>query len=164
MRKILLLISVVFFFVSLKSSFAQSNISDFDTSSDSVRLINTKSSLGAVLRSAILPGLGQIYNESYWKVPIIWGLTGWFVYNWIQNNNYYIDYKNLYIQSVSIGQENSNYKIFREFYRDQRDLFAIYLGLTYFLNLVDAYVDAQLFNFDVNSIGDKISFNLRIKF
>lgn len=164
MKKILLLISVIFFFVGLNLSFAQSGTSDFDTSDDSVKIANTKSSLGAVLRSAILPGLGQIYNESYWKVPIIWGLTGWLVYNWIQNNNYYIDYKNLYIQSVSNGQENLNYKIFREFYRDQRDLFAIYLGLTYFLNLVDAYVDAQLFNFDVNSIGDKINFNLRIKF
>lgn len=164
MKKVLLLVSFIFLFNDVISLWAQSGNSDSDIKADSVRFLYKKSPLGAVLRSIVLPGLGQIYNESYWKVPIIWGLTSWFVYNWIQNNNYYIDYKNLYIQSVNEGRENSNYKTFREFYKDQRDLFAIYLGLTYFLNLVDAYVDAQLFDFDVNSIGDKIIFNLKIKF
>ncbi|MBM4174665.1 MAG: hypothetical protein FJ213_00605 [Ignavibacteria bacterium] len=115
------------------------------------------------MRSAILPGLGQIYNESYWKSPIIWGISGWFIYNWIKNNNLYNDYKNRHLQSITTGAENSSYKTYREFYRDQRDLFAIYLGLTYFLNLVDAYVDAQLFSFDVSGLNDEVRLNLNIK-
>ena len=47
----------------------------------------------AVAYSAILPGAGQFYSESYWKVPIILGLGGYFVYGIINNNNQYIDYR-----------------------------------------------------------------------
>jgi hypothetical protein len=123
-----------------------------------------KSPWGAVARSAVIPGWGQIYNESYWKAPVVWGVMGWFVYVWIDNNNKYKDYKNLYIQYG----DNSlyDYKRARDFYRDQRDQFAIYLVLTYFLNLVDAYVDAHLFDFSVDEnyfTGQKM-FNLRVNF
>ncbi|MHC1737224.1 MAG: DUF5683 domain-containing protein [Ignavibacteriaceae bacterium] len=105
----------------------------------------TKSPWGAVARSAVIPGWGQLYNQSYWKIPIVWGVIGWFTYNWIQNNTDYENYRNLYIADPS----NSNKRL-REFYRDNRDLFAIYLGLTYVANLIDAYVDAHLFDFDVS--------------
>jgi hypothetical protein len=120
-----------------------------------------KSPWGAVARSAIIPGWGQIYNESYWKAPVIWGIMGWFVYGWIDNNNNYKDYKNLYIQT---GE--TLYLDYRDFYRDQRDEFAIYLVLTYFLNLVDAYVDAHLFDFSVDEnymTGIKM-LNVRVNF
>lgn len=120
-----------------------------------------KSPWGAVARSAIIPGWGQIYNESYWKAPVIWGIMGWFVYGWIDNNNNYKDYKNLYIQT---GE--TLYMDYRDFYRDQRDEFAIYLVLTYFLNLVDAYVDAHLFDFSVDEnymTGIKM-LNVRVNF
>lgn len=120
-----------------------------------------KSPWGAVLRSAIIPGWGQIYNESYWKVPIVWGITGWLVYVWVDNNNLYKDNRNLFLQTG-----DDRYKRFRDFYRDQRDQFAIYIVLTYFLNLVDAYVDAHLFDFNVDEnyfTGQKM-YNLRINF
>lgn len=119
-----------------------------------------KSPWGAVLRSAIIPGWGQIYNESYWKVPIVWGITGWLVYVWVDNNNLYKDNRNLFLQTG-----DDRYKRFRD-YRDQRDQFAIYIVLTYFLNLVDAYVDAHLFDFNVDEnyfTGQKM-YNLRINF
>lgn len=126
--------------------------------------IETKSPWNAVFKSAVLPGLGQIYNESYWKVPVIWGLIGWFGYNWWYNNNFYKDYRSLYQKSIIDGNENIIYKRIREFYRDQRDLFAIYVGLTYFLNLVDAYVDAHLFNFEVRTRNDEINLNFKFNF
>lgn len=126
--------------------------------------VEAKSPWGAVIRSAILPGLGQIYNKSYWKAPVVWGLMGWFGYNWWQNNKNYIDYKRLYLESVQKGNENFLYRRIREFYRDQRDLFAIYLGLTYFLNMVDAYVDAHLFNFELLTRNDELKFTIKIKF
>ncbi|HCY76072.1 MAG TPA: hypothetical protein DHV28_09145 [Ignavibacteriales bacterium] len=123
--------------------------------------IMQKSPWGAVARSLIVPGWGQIYNESYWKAPVIWGIMGWFVYAWIDNNNNYLNYKDLYVQNG----ESLNLE-YRNFYRDQRDEFAIYIVLTYFLNLVDAYVDAQLFDFNVsenNLTGTKM-LNVRVNF
>lgn len=107
--------------------------------------IPTKLPWTAVLFSAVIPGAGQIFNESYWKAPIIWGISGWLVYNWIQNNNEYKSNKDLFIQTG-----DSRYQQLRTFYRDQRDLFTIWLTLTYLLNLVDAYVDAHLFDFTVD--------------
>jgi hypothetical protein len=121
--------------------------------------IMQKSAWGAVLKSAIIPGWGQIYNQSYWKAPIVWGFTAWFVGNWVYNNNKYTTNRNYYLANQYIlndqnassasKSELSRAKRFRDFYRDQRDLFAIYLGITYVLNLVDAYVDAHMFDFTV---------------
>jgi hypothetical protein len=131
-----------------------------DEKNDSV-FVMQKSAMGAVLRSAIVPGLGQIYNQSYWKAPIVWGIGAWLVYNWVNNNKDYKTYKNLFALDNSILLYREN----RDFYRDQRDLFAIYMGLTYFLQLVDAYVDAQLFDFtvqeDYHTGLPLISFRLR---
>lgn len=104
----------------------------------------SKSPIGAVLRSAVLPGLGQIYNESYWKAPVVWGFLGYFGYIWFDNNK---DYKYGRDQFAATGVEY--WRTRRNFYRDQRDLFAIYIGITYILTLLDAYVDAHLFNFNV---------------
>ncbi len=145
---------------SLFSQQDTTEIKDTTTLSSDI-FVMQKSPWGAVGRSAILPGWGQIYNESYWKAPVIWSVMGWFVYSWIDNNNSYNDYKNLYSETG-----NSLYLDYRNFYRDQRDEFAIYLLLTYFLNLVDAYVDAHLFDFSVdanNMTGTKM-LNVRINF
>lgn len=132
--------------------------------SDSVYVMS-KSPMGAVLRSALIPGWGQIYNESYWKAPIVWGILGYFVYYWIDNNNLYKDYRDLFSESLETSTSgNLIYKRNRDFYRDQRDQFAVYIGLTYFLTLVDAYVDAHLFDFDVseNPMTKSPQINLRI--
>lgn len=107
--------------------------------------IMQKSPWGAVLRSAVIPGWGQFYNESYWKIPVVWGFAGWFIYNWINTNDKYITNRDIYIQT-----DEDIYRRRRDFFRDQRDNFAIYLALTYLLNLVDAYVDAHLFDFTVS--------------
>jgi hypothetical protein len=119
-----------------------------DTLKNDTVFVMQKSAWSAVLRSAVIPGLGQIYNGSYWKAPIVWGIGAWLIYNWIQNNNYYITYKNLFLKSPTINTLDPNYRL-RNFYRDQRDLFTIYMGITYLLQLVDAYVDAHLFDFTV---------------
>lgn len=66
-----------------------------NTSSDSV-FVMQKSPWGAVLRSAIIPGWGQFYTKSYWKIPVIWGVGAWLVYLWLQNNRYYRDNLNMY--------------------------------------------------------------------
>jgi len=116
-----------------------------------------KSPWGAVARSAIIPGLGQFYNESYWKIPVIWGVGALFISGWVYNNNLYKDYKDLFIETG-----NNNYLSYRDFYRDQRDNFTIYLVLLYILNLVDAYVDAHLYDFNVEE--DFITGSSRVNF
>ena len=116
-----------------------------------------KSPWGAVLRSAIIPGLGQFYNESYWKIPIIWGTGALLISGWVYNNNLYNDNKELFI---STGQTIYQYR--RDFYRNQRDNFTIYLVILYMLNLVDAYVDAQLYDFTIEE--DLITGSSRLNF
>lgn len=120
-----------------------------------------KSPWGAVLRSAILPGFGQFYNESYWKIPIIWGIGALLVSGWVHNNGLYKENRDLFIESG-----NEIYRQRRDFYRDQRDNFTIYLVITYLLNLVDAYVDAHLFDFQVDDYfgSGTIRMNYRLEF
>ena len=141
--------------------FAQDSISVADTNQVDTTFVMEKSAWGAVLRSAIVPGWGQIYNESYWKVPIVWGVGGWFIYNYIKNNK---DYKNS--QQIYLRTQDKDDKSDREFYRDQRDLFAMYFVFAYLANLVDAYVDAHLFDFSVTEdfYRQQPMLNIRIHF
>lgn len=113
----------------------------------------------AVLYSALLPGAGQFYNQSYWKIPVIIGLGGYFVYGWIDNNNQYQDYKQKYSNSQTASNPYGNQQLLnlRNYYQDQRDNFIIYSSILYLVNLIDAYVDAQLFDFDVS---DNVSFGI----
>lgn len=111
-----------------------------------------KSPWKAVAYSAILPGAGQFYNHSYWKIPVIAGIGGYFVYEFVKNNNNFLDFKRQYITSQTPENPNGDPQLlaFREFYRDQRDNFIIYSVILYVVNLLDAYVDAQLYDFDVS--------------
>ncbi len=130
------------------------------SSKDTV-FIMKKSPWTSVGLSAICPGLGQIYNGSYWKAPIVWGLTGWFLYNYVQCNKDYTHYRDLYI-----AKGTTDYKRLRDDYHDQRDQFAVYMGLTYVLTLVDSYVDAHLFDFTVDEKFYRSTYqiNMRIGF
>jgi hypothetical protein len=132
---------------------------DFASVSDTVSIRQTKSAGKAVLLSALLPGLGQIYTKSYWKLPIIWGLGGYYIYGWIKNNNRYRDYRDQYLSSInpSNPQGDLEVKNIRDFYSNQRDSFAWYFGILYLANLVDAYVTASLYDFDV---GDDLSLHV----
>lgn len=134
-----------------------------DTVNNQSVYIPSKDAGTALLKSAILPGWGQYYNESYWKIPVFWGIIGWCAYNYVANNNNYSDYQSLYINS---GFSIESYRRLRDYYRDQRDLFVIYLGITYLANLLDAYVDANLFDFNVSEdafTGSRM-LNLRYRF
>lgn len=134
---------------------------------DTLKNLNLKSPTKAMLMSAVLPGLGQFYNKSYWKIPIIYGLAGYFVYEIKQNDKSYRYYRGLFSESLKISGGDYRYKRLRDFYRDQRDLFGIYLFVLYLANIVDAYVDAHLYNFDVSDdlsiqiLPGKVKFNYR---
>jgi hypothetical protein len=112
----------------------------------------TKSPLLATVLS-IVPGAGQLYNEDYWKVPLFAAAGGFFVYRTLY-------YHNLFINKVdeleampdvdSTVSRRLSLRTQREFYRDNRDLnFAYFLGVE-ILSMIDAYVGAHLFDFDVD--------------
>ncbi len=131
------------------------------------RYTSTKSPGLAVILSAVLPGAGQIYNESYWKPPIIWGLGGYWVYEWLTLNEKYQDFRTQFSQNPG----NAQLKRIRDFYRDERDKFAWYLGALYFANLLDAYVGASLYDFNVTpdlgadgTVVPRITATLRVRF
>jgi hypothetical protein len=138
---------------------------------DTIRISasHTKSPTTAVLLSAVLPGAGQIYTERYWKVPLILGVGGYFASVWVRQNDRYRAARSKYQQSVDAGenngQGNSQFLSERDFYHDDRDRFAFYFAITYLLNIVDAYVGASLYSFEVgDNLGGtsvKISIPLR---
>ena len=124
------------------------------------------------------PGAGQIYNRKYWKLPIVYGgFVGCaYALNW--NNKMYRDYSQAYLDimdddpntksyqdflplnSSIAGQEERFKEIFRkrkDVYRRQRDLSIFAFIGVYLLSIVDAYVDAELSDFDIsNDIGLRV--------
>lgn len=152
--------TVILFLFFQSIFFAQQNSNNLDSTNDSV-FVMQKSPWKAVLMSAVIPGLGQIYNESYIKTPIVWGIIGGIYLGYKYYNDRYKKNKDLFLQTrINV------YKTNRDFYRDQRDLMAIYMGLAYVLNLVDAYVDAQLFDFNIeeNYGTHQPMFGLKVNF
>ncbi|HOV10614.1 MAG TPA: DUF5683 domain-containing protein [Bacteroidales bacterium] len=114
----------------------------------------------AAWMSAALPGLGQIYNKKYWKVPVIYvgfGVIGYLGYNYYTKFNKYKDtylYRSALdttltdyfpeILSKDILYENWNY------YRRNFELTCIVGSLFYILNIIDASVDGHLYKFDIS--------------
>jgi len=145
LTKIIIKTTLISFLFSISILSQDQSITDTSFTSEDSGFEMQKSPWGAVGRSALLPGWGQYYNENYWHIPIIWGFLGWFGFQWVQNDNEYQTYRDLFIQDP----ENQTLKAQRDFYRDQRDNFTIYIIITYLLNLVDAFVGAHLFDFTV---------------
>ena len=130
--------------------------------SDTSKFVMQKSPTGAMLRSMVFPGWGQLYNESYWKVPVIWAAFGYFAYIVIDQNKLYKEYSG-YVSDPPDASKLSTYTKYMNFYRDQRDQFILYLALTYLVNIADAYIDAHMFDFDVSEKDNVRNYSLKIK-
>lgn len=111
----------------------------------------------AALLSAVLPGLGQIYNGHVWKLPILYGGAALFG-TWISyNNRLYQIFKNDELTTINFGKSklrsppDENFvRRNRETFRRNRDYAVIITSLFYLLNIVDAHVSAHLKEFEVN--------------
>ncbi|MGB2866992.1 MAG: DUF5683 domain-containing protein [Bacteroidota bacterium] len=116
--------------------------------------------------SALLPGAGQVYVQRYWTIPVIWGFGYYFSRLYFKSADLYKDYRDQYGRSVladTAGVGNTFLRDVRDFYRDERDRFAIYMALTYVLNIIDAYVGASLYGFDVSdNLGGQATVKLRL--
>lgn len=123
---------------------------------------------------AIVPGMGQIVNRKYWKLPIVYGgfLVCAYAITW--NGTQYNSYKNAYRDIMDNNPATNSYvdilpkgltvetypggetslaqrlKSGQDTYRRYRDLSVLVSVLYYGLTVLDAYVDAQLFNFDIS--------------
>jgi len=116
----------------------------------------------ALLYAAIVPGLGQIYNKKYWKLPLVYGgfVALGYAINFYQEG--FIKYKKrLYFNlesgltadtDIATGDvyTTANYRRIVDLYKRQRDFFIILMGGMYLLQMVDAHVDAHLKEFDLN--------------
>lgn len=115
----------------------------------------------AALYSTLLPGLGQVYNRKIWKVPIVYAALGTTVYFIDYNHGLYRTYLDAFYQRIDsnqtdqFGQYSERQLIeLQNFYRKYRDLSIIIGAVMYGLQVLDAYVDAHLFYYD---ISDKLS-------
>jgi len=141
--------------------------------------------LKSVWLGVIVPGLGQIYNRSYWKLPIVYGgfMGCGFAISW--NHERYSSYTQAYRDIVTdagnlssdptrsynailpegytierLGGESGYTAILKDrqnMYRRYRDISIVVAIAVYALSIIDAYVDAQLFDFD---ISDDLSINV----
>ena len=125
----------------------------------------------ATWAALVFPGGGQIYNHKYWKLPIVYGgfIGCAYALNW--NNQMYSDYSQAYLDIMDDDPTTASYEDFlpprynveankdylkrvfknrKDNYRRQRDLSIFSFIGVYLLSVVDAYVDAELSNFDIS--------------
>ena len=115
----------------------------------------------ATIYSAILPGLGQLYNRKYWKIPVVYAGIGTIYYLASTNAKEYRKAREAY-DYVSNGYEYpidndlvdkysaQDLQSIRDYYRRNMELSWIVMGLWYVLNIVDATVDAHFFDYDIS--------------
>ncbi len=109
---------------------------------------------------ALFPGLGQIYNKKYWKLPIVYAGFGVLGYFGFSNRSYYIDYREAYNCKVELGEDCDNplaqrysaedLQSIRDYYRRNMELSFIFTGVWYILQILDATVDAHLYYWEVD--------------
>ena len=128
----------------------------------------------ATTLSTICPGAGQIYNKSYWRVPIIIGGLASTIYTIDWNNRGYKRFKTAYALRVDYDKNPEKYpggaadefrgaysatflKNLKDSYRRNRDLCILLTAGVYMLQIIDAHVDAHLQDYD---ISDDLTMNL----
>ncbi len=117
----------------------------------------------AAFYSAVLPGLGQAYNEKYWKIPIVYTALGVGVYFYINNDREYDRYRDAYKSRLAgrtddeFSDENGNPLLStprlidaQKFYQRNKEISILVLVGMYALNIIDANVDAHLQQFNVS--------------
>lgn len=145
----------------------------------------------AALLSAMLPGLGQVYNKQYWKLPFIIGGAVAFGHYIKYQDRIYQSFRSAYIAEVDLdpstinpyadsGLSAQSLETIAQQTRRDRDYLMILAGLTYVIQIVDAHVSAHLHEFQINeelsmnivptiqaaslnsrSVGVSLSFNLK---
>jgi Family of unknown function (DUF5683) len=158
----------LFYFLSISSFYSQKQ--NEVKSKDTLKSVKYDAlrPAKASFYSAILPGLGQVYNKKYWKVPLVYGAIGTSLYFYLDSQKKYTTYRTEYKNRLE-GIKNEDEFLARQsestlinaqkFYQRNRDFSALFMAAFYVLNIVDANIDAHLSQFNVN---EKLSFNTNI--
>lgn len=133
---------------------------------DSVKA-HVHSPFKAAIYSLVLPGLGQAYNKKYWKIPVVYAGLGGLGFGFFKNRTDYQTAREAYLSRMDQDPNNdidykgyttSQLQTVKNNYKSAMDIFTI-LGIVWWsLNIVDASVDAHLYNFD---ISDKLSLHVQ---
>ncbi|MGB5370298.1 MAG: DUF5683 domain-containing protein [Flavobacteriaceae bacterium] len=164
---------------SLQTNLQEQGIDITDAKVEKRKPINPLAPSRAAFYSAVFPGLGQIYNRRYWKVPLVYGAIGTGIYAYTWNNDRYGRFRTAFKRRQAGFTDDEFYDIrtpddgilpaepdlsnaaledAQERYQRDRDLaLVITIGL-YILNIVDANVDAHLKQFNVD---DDLSFDVQ---
>src|SRR5450759_4926250 len=177
-RKILILIILILFCIP-QNNIAQDTVSVPQPVKSKFR----PEPLRATMLAVAFPGLGQIYNRKYWKVPLVYVGFGALIYSVGSNSSNYTKYMQYYLDFTDTNPETKSYqavipakpetydpvlypytynKTIASSYKDQllrlvdyykryRDLSYIGIAGWYLLTILDANVDASLFNYDVSN-------------
>lgn len=161
----------IIFFIFCLNTIAQNNPDDLKIKAkDTIDVIQKMDILApsrAAFYSAVLPGLGQVYNKKYWKVPLVLGAIGTSGYFYFNNNKKYNQYRTAFKLRQSGRPDEFNgdtgslisedgLKRAQIFYKKNRDL-SLFLSIGfYILNIVEANVDAHLPD---KALDTNISFN-----
>ena len=154
---------------SLKTDLKQEGIVIQDSISVKRKKINPLAPSKAAFYSAVLPGLGQIYNKRYWKVPIVYAVIGTGVYTYTYNNDLYDRFRTAFkrrqagftddefydingdnAQGASPDLDIDDLERQQENYQRDRDLALVITIAMYALNIIDANVDAHLKQFNID--------------
>jgi hypothetical protein len=104
-----------------------------------------KKPMRSAFYSLIIPGGGQYYNENYWKFGGVVAIEGYFIartiYHQLEANSHYDKYRKSLLQT--------DYQNYLHYYYEVKNDYW-WLGTTIVLSMIDAYVDAHLFNYDAN--------------
>jgi hypothetical protein len=143
---------------SLEPKFVFSGI---QVKKDSLKTPAKHSPHKASLYSALLPGLGQAYNEKYWKIPIVYAGLGISTYYMFKNRDS-LRRRQEALNLLSDNDSNTNpakyyaniplasLKAQRSYYRTNRDYSIIAMAAFYIINIIDATVDAHFYKFNID--------------
>jgi len=164
---------------SLKTDLREQGIIIQDSMVVERKEINPLAPSKAAFYSAVLPGLGQVYNKRYWKVPIVYAVIGTGIYAYLYNDDLYDRFRTAFkrrqagftddefwdrrnpddgIIPLEPDLSTAALEDGQERYQRDRDLSLLVTIAMYALNIVDANVDAHLKQFNIH---DDLSFDMK---
>ena len=113
----------------------------------------------ALFKSMLVPGLGQLGNRRYTKALLFAGLESWFIVSSLHYASQASDARQSYLEAEDINVRRDYYNLYDN-KRTNRNKFTWYAGLTIFISMFDAYVDAHLSGSPTDPRNDDFSFDM----
>lgn len=114
----------------------------------------------AGLYSALIPGMGQLYNRQYWKMPIVYAAMGIPIYFVVKRNNEYQRYRKAYVSRIAAGVNSNDefqgvlstegIKQYQDQAKQSMDMMVVYTVIGYAAQIMEAISGAHLRNFDIS--------------